>query len=69
MTKTNAEYQREHRQRRARLIADLAAENIQLRAGLAAALAEVDRLTVPACQHPAPVVVDGTCQQCGAEVW
>ena len=74
MPKTGAERQRAWRQRRARLVAALEAENGQLRADLEAALAEADglraeveRLSEPPCQHPSGSVIDGVCQECGAE--
>jgi hypothetical protein len=76
MPRTNAEHQREHRQRQARRLADLEAtaagyEAIvaDLTAQLEAALAEVDRLAALACRHPAGAVDGGTCRACGAEVW
>jgi hypothetical protein len=76
MPKTNADYQREHRQRQARRLAGLRAENTSLRteldsvrAELDAALAECERLTATACKHPAGAVDGGTCQACGTEVW
>jgi hypothetical protein len=52
MPKTNADYQREHRQRRARCLAQLEAENAELRADLAGALVELERLSATQCKHP-----------------
>jgi hypothetical protein len=76
MPKTNAEYQREHRQRRARRLAALEAqcavleaERDRLRADLDAMQAECERLAAMACRHPAGAVDGGTCRACGAEVW
>jgi hypothetical protein len=76
MPKTNAERQRDYRQRRARRITVLEAENTSLRAQLDstrseldAALAETERLASAACKHPAGAVDGGTCRACGAEVW
>jgi hypothetical protein len=76
MPKTNADYQREHRQRQARRLAGLQAENASLhtelnsvRAELDAAPAECERLAATACKHPAGAVDGGTCQACGNDVW
>jgi chromosome segregation ATPase len=76
MPKTNADYQRDHRQRRAHRLAELEAENASLRAELDsvraeldAALTECERLAAMACRHPAGAVDGGTCQACGTEVW
>jgi hypothetical protein len=76
MQRSNADYQREHRQRRARRLAELeasAAEHDVIVATLTAerdaALAEVERLSGLACKHPSAVVLDGCCRACGAEVW
>jgi hypothetical protein len=76
MPKTNAERQQDYRQRRAGRIAALEAEAAQLRteagvlrADLAAALGEAERLASTACRHPAGAVDGGTCGACGAEVW
>jgi len=76
MAKTNADYQREHRERRSARIAELEAEVADLRAeaerlreALATAEAELERLSGEACQHPSGLVVDGVCQNCKAEVW
>jgi hypothetical protein len=68
MPKTNAQYQREHRERRTRRLAQLEAENADLRAGLDAALAEVERLAASQCRHPAAAVEGGHCHACGTEV-
>jgi hypothetical protein len=78
MPKTNAGYQREHRQRQARRLAALEtrcaaleAENTALRAELDDAHAEIAHLTATAtqCRHPAAAVDGGTCRACGAEIW
>ncbi len=76
MPKTNAERQRDYRQRQAGRIAALVAEAAELRteAGvlrtdLAAALDEAERLALTACRHPASAVDSGTCRACGADVW
>jgi hypothetical protein len=76
MPKTNAERQRDHRQRRtARIaalktqIAELRAENGTLRTDPAAAPAETERLTSTACRHPAGAVDSGTCTACGQGTW
>jgi hypothetical protein len=69
MPKTNADYQREHRDRRTRRLAQLETENAQLRVGLADALAELERLTASQCRHPAAAVDSGTCRACGTDVW
>jgi hypothetical protein len=76
MPKTNADYQREHRQRQAHRLAELQAENASLheelstaRTELDAALAECGRLAAMACKRPAAVVDPGTCWACGAELW
>ena len=71
MPKTNAERQSAWRQRRAGRIAaleaeaaDLRAETGILRADLATALDEAERLAEAACKHPAGAVDGGTCQAC-----
>jgi hypothetical protein len=69
MPKTNAEYQREHRQRRARRLAQLETENAELRTDLAAALAEVERLALTACKHPAAAIDAGHCHACNTDIW
>ncbi len=76
MPKTNAERQRDYRQRRTDRITALETEAAQLRAefdsvraDLEAALAEVERLSVAQCRHPAPAVDGGPCRACGAEIW
>jgi hypothetical protein len=75
MPKTNAERQRDYRERRAARIDTLEAEAAELRAeltgvriDLAAALGEAERLALMACRHPAAAVDGGTCQACGTEV-
>ena len=69
MPKTGAERQRAWRDRQARLIAVLEQQNAQLRADLADALTEAERLTVPQCKHPAGAVDDGHRHACGNDVW
>ena len=76
MPKTNADYQREHRQRQARrlaalqtLCATLEAEGNRLRAELDAALAECERLAVTACKHPAGAVDGSHCRACDTDLW
>lgn len=76
MAKTNADYQREHRQRRAQRLAVLERENAGLRvrlaeaeASLAGAVAEAERLSASQCRHPAAAVEGGRCHACGADVW
>jgi hypothetical protein len=50
-------------------LAELEAENAELRADLADALAEAERLAVQQCRHPAAAVDSGTCHACGADMW
>jgi hypothetical protein len=76
MPKTNADYQREHRKRQADRLADLQAENAELRAerdrlqaDLDAALCEAQRLATAACKHPAAAVDGDTRRACGNEIW
>jgi hypothetical protein len=76
MAKTNADYQREHRQRRSARMVELAAardalaaEVEGLRDALAAAESELERLRASQCKHPAGAVDGGRCHACGAEVW
>ena len=69
MPKTSAEQQRAWRDRRARLIAVLEQENARLRADLADALAETERLAAQQCKHPAAAVDGGTCRACGNDLW
>jgi len=76
MPKTNADYQREHRQRQAHRLAGLQAENSALRAELDttrgeldAALAECERLAATQCKHPSGAVEGTTCRACGTEIW
>jgi len=76
MAKTNAEKQRDWRERRTERIAaleaavaGLEAENESLRAeneGLREALAEAETAQ---CRHPAGAVSGGTCTACGQDVW
>jgi hypothetical protein len=69
MAATTAERQRAFRRRQIERIATLEQENSQLRAELACAMAEVQRLTTQACRHPAAAVDGGTCRACGTDVW
>ena len=75
MPKTNAEYHREHRQRQARRLAELEAENATLRTQLnsiraeLAALAESERLAATQCKHPSAAIDGGTYRACGQDVW
>jgi len=76
MPKTNAQYQYEHRQRRARRLAGLQAENTTLHTELAsvrteldAALAECERLAAIQCKHPAGAVDGSHCRACGTDLW
>jgi hypothetical protein len=70
--KTTAERQRAFRQRQADRTAALEAANAELRAeadglraDLADALAETERLAAQQCKHPAAAVDGGTCRACG----
>ena len=63
-----AERQVRQRQRLTDLLAVLKAENVALRQDLAAALAQVERLTALQCRHPGGVVDDGMCGACGGPV-
>jgi multidrug resistance efflux pump len=74
--KTTAERQRAFRQRQADRTAALEAANAELRAeadglraDLADALAETERLAAQQCKHPAAAVDGGTCRACGNDVW
>jgi len=49
-------------------IATLEQENARLRAGLADALPESERLVAQQCRHPA-AVDDGHCHACSSDVW
>lgn len=69
MPKTTAERQRAWRDRRARLIAALEADNAQLRDALADALAEAERLAAQQCKHPAAAVEGSHCRACDTDVW
>jgi hypothetical protein len=80
---TGAERQRDWRERHARRTVELEraydsikAENAELRkqltalkAVLADALADNERLTKPQCRHPAEAVDGGTCRACGTDLW
>jgi len=50
-------------------IAALEHENAQLRADLAHALAEAERVAAQRCKHPAAAVDGGHCHACGTDVW
>jgi hypothetical protein len=76
MPKTNAERQRAWRQRRAGRIAALEAEAAELRteagalrADLAVALSEAERLAPTACKHPAGAVDGNRCHACSTDLW
>ncbi len=76
MAKSNADYQREHRERRSAHLRAVAAERDALRAeveglrdALGAAEAEIERLADMACKHPSAVMQGGTCRACGQDVW
>jgi hypothetical protein len=80
---SNAEKQQAFRERRARYVAGLEqaladerAEAARLRRELAAVatslagtLAENERLSQPACRHPAEAVLNGRCHKCGTDLW
>jgi hypothetical protein len=68
MAMTTAERQRAFRRRQAERIATLEHENARLRADLADALAEADRLAGQAGKHPATAVDGGHCRACGNDV-
>jgi hypothetical protein len=78
MMKTNAEYQREHRKRRAGRIAALEADNARLAAELGSLRAQNEglaadcerlRASASACRHPVEMVDNGTCRGCGTDVY
>lgn len=76
MPKTNADYQREHRQRVAERLGVLERQNVMLaqrladaESALGVALEENERLSASQCRHPSAVVDGGRCHACGAEVW
>lgn len=76
MAKTNADYQREYRERHAGRVAGLEAEADRLRRALAEARsaledagAEIERLAAMVCKHPSAAVSGGRCQACGSDVW
>jgi hypothetical protein len=69
MAMTTAERQRAFRRRQTERIATLEQENARLRADLADALAEVERLAAQRCRHPAAAVDADHCHACGNEVW
>lgn len=69
MAATTAERQQAFRRRQTERIATLEQENAELRADLADAMAEVQRLTAQACRHPAATVEAGTCHACGTDLW
>jgi hypothetical protein len=66
---TTAEPQRAFRRRQTERIATLEQEHARLRADLADALAESERLAAQQCRHPATAVDDGHCHACGRGVW
>lgn len=67
MTEFGAEMDARERALRAERDA-LRSEAEGLRAALAAAEAEIGRLSRPPCLHPVELVRDGVCE-CGADVW
>jgi predicted RNase H-like nuclease (RuvC/YqgF family) len=76
MAKTNADYQREHRERRTRRIAGLEARVAELEAELESVRAENEGLRQALeaaegmqCRHPSGAVSGGTCRACGQDVW
>lgn len=76
MAKTNADYQREHRQRQAGRVAELEAELAVMRdraesaeTALESANDEIERLAALRCKHPAQAVDGGRCLACGQDVW
>jgi hypothetical protein len=76
MAKTAAEKQRDYRQRLARRMGEILAENAELRAEadrvraeLEDARAEIGRLSNPECPHPSGSVENGICGECGRDVW
>ena len=68
MAMTTAEWQRAFRRRQIERIATLEQENARLRADLAHALTETQRLAAQKCQHPAAAVDAGHCHACGTDV-
>ena len=50
-------------------VAQLRTEAGILRAYLASALCEAERLAAAACKHPAGAIDGSTCRACGAEIW
>lgn len=69
MAMTTAERQQAFRRRQIEQIATLEQENAHLRAELADALAEAERLASKQCKHPAAAVEADTCHACGTDVW
>jgi len=69
MAATTAERQRACRRRQTERIAALEQENAHLRADLADALTEAERLAAQQCKHPAAAVDGGHCHACGTDVW
>jgi len=75
MAKTNADYQREYRQRHSGRVAELVAGADTLRRALAEAHsalddtgAEIERLSAMVCKHP-PAAMSGTwCAACSNDV-
>jgi hypothetical protein len=68
MAATTAAQQQAFRRRQTERIATLERDNAQLRADLAAALAETERLAAQQCKHPAAAVDGGRCHACGTDV-
>ena len=69
MAATTAERQRAFRRRQIERIATLEQENAHLRADLADALAEAERLAARQCKHPVAAVDGSTCRAYGTDIW
>jgi hypothetical protein len=69
MAMTTAERQRAFRRRQIDRIATLEHENARLRADLADAQAETERLAAQQCKHPAAAVDAGHCHACNSDIW
>jgi hypothetical protein len=69
MAATTAERQQAFRRRQTERMAALEQENARLRADLADALAEVQRLAAQQCRHPAAAIAAGHCRVCDTDIW